>query len=114
MKIVANGVPREQTMRWSQIIYGYNMEEVGKNDWGCPLDQNAEPIRFFPLERDSRTKNIIQGILCWVEMACPLMTSLLSHCLRTPPCEQREDNPKERWLRLREQLNAARQPHTCV
>lgn len=98
----------ESDYLWVQYV------RSGEEWLGCPLDQNAEPIRFFPLERDSRTKNIIQGILCWVEMACPLMTSLLSHFLRTLPREQREDNPKERWLRLREQLNAARHPHTCV
>lgn len=67
---------------------------MGKNDWGCPLDQNAELIRFLPLERDSRTKTIIQGILCWVETAYTLMTLLLSHCLRTPPHEQHEDSLK--------------------
>lgn len=70
------------------------MYEMGKNDWRCMLDQNAEPIRFLPLERDSRTKNVIQGILCRVEMACTLMTSLFSHCLRTPPCQQPKDNLK--------------------
>lgn len=36
---------------------------------GGLIDQNAELIRFLPLQMDYGTKNVIQGILCWVEMA---------------------------------------------